>query len=55
VIMQTFGLYPCKIVGDIKNAIKDAMLDGIIPNEYDAAFAYMLKLGSEMNLAPVKE
>lgn len=55
VIMQTFGLQPCKKVGDIKNAIKDAMLDGIIPNEYDAAFAYMLNLGSEMNLAPVKE
>jgi putative nucleotidyltransferase with HDIG domain len=55
VIMQTFGLHPCKKVGDIKNAIKDAMLDGVIPNEYDAAFTYMLKLGSEMNLAPVKD
>lgn len=55
VIMQTFGLTPCKKVGDIKNAIKDAMLDGVIPNEYAAAFAHMLKLGSEMNLAPVKD
>jgi putative nucleotidyltransferase with HDIG domain len=54
IIMQTFGLHPCKKVGDIKNSIKDAMLDGIIPNDYEAAFAYMLRLGIEMDLAPVK-
>ena len=53
IIMQTFGLHPCKKVGDIKKAIKDAMLDGVISNNYEAAFAYMLKLGSEMDLAPV--
>ena len=50
--METFGLKPCKAVGDIKTAVKDAILDGDIPNNYDAAFAYMLEKGKEMNLEP---
>ena len=50
IIMKTFGISPCKAVGDIKNAVKDAILDGVIPNNYDAAFNYMLKLGKELNL-----
>ena len=42
-IMKIFGISPCKCVGDIKNAIKDAILDGIIRNDYDEARALMLK------------
>jgi poly(A) polymerase len=49
-IMKTFNLTPCRAIGDIKTAIKDAILDGIIENDHDQAFAYMLKKGEEMGL-----
>jgi poly(A) polymerase len=50
IIMETFNLQPCKAVGDIKNAVKDAILDGDIANNYDAAFEYMLQKGRELGL-----
>ena len=51
-IMQTFGLPPCQQVGVLKSAIKDAILDGIIPNEHDAARAFMLQRAEKMGLKP---
>ena len=47
-IMETFNLPACNAVGDIKMKIKDAILDGIIPNEYEAAKEYMMKIGREI-------
>lgn len=52
-IMKTFGLAPGKEVGIIKNAIKDAILDGIIKNDFDSAFSYMLKEGETLGLTKI--
>jgi poly(A) polymerase len=52
-IMEVFGLGPCAQVGAIKSSIKDAILDGVIPNEYDVAYKYMMKKAEAMGLKPV--
>lgn len=49
-IMKRFDLPPCKEVGIIKQAIKDAILDGIIPNEYEAANEYMYHIAEKMGI-----
>ncbi len=48
-IMELLSLPPCAEVGRLKNAIKDAILDGIIPNEYGAAKAYLMELWEKTN------
>ena len=49
-IMELLHLEPCSLVGELKSAIKDAILDGIIPNEYEAAKAYLMRLAHEQGL-----
>jgi len=49
-IMKTFNLKPSKEIGIIKDAIKEAILEGEIPNEYEAAYNFMLEKGKKLNL-----
>ena len=49
-IMQLFDLPPCREVGIIKNAIREAILDGIIENQYDACYQYMLEEAGKIGL-----
>lgn len=50
VIMEYYGLGPCKEIGKIKEAIKEAILEGEIPNAYDAAFDKMILEGNKLGL-----
>jgi hypothetical protein len=50
IIMQAFNIKPSREVGVIKDAIKDAILDGVITNDYDAAYSLMLEKGKEIGL-----
>lgn len=54
IIMETFNLKPCKEIGVIKEAIKEAILEGEISNEYDKAYAYMISKGNELGLKKVE-
>lgn len=52
--MAMFGLPPSREVGVLKEAIKNAILDGIIPNEYEAARDFLLERAAKMGLKPVE-
>tara|TARA_R110002126_G_scaffold291763_2_gene457116 strand:- start:13689 stop:15101 length:1413 start_codon:yes stop_codon:yes gene_type:complete len=49
-IMQAFNLKPCREIGQIKEAIKEAILDGKIPNEHKASFDFMIEKGVSLGL-----
>lgn len=53
--MEVFNLKPCREIGQIKEAIKEAILEGEIANDYDEAKALMLKKGIALGLQPVKD
>ena len=50
IIMQTYGIPPCSLIGEIKEVIKEAILEGEIRNDYDEAYALMEKLAAERGL-----
>jgi len=53
IIMRTFNLLPCREVGLIKTAIREAILDGVIDNSYDSAHALMVEEAAKLGLSPV--
>jgi len=53
IVMKTFNLPPSKSIGIIKDAVREAILDGIIPNDHQKAFEFMLEKGKEMGFSPV--
>jgi len=53
-IMETFNLKPCREIGQIKDVIKEAILDGKIPNEYKEAYQFMLQKGKDLGLKLVE-
>ena len=53
-VMEVFGIGPCNTIGQIKDCIKEAILDGVIPNTFEAADALMRQKAAELGLTPVK-
>ena len=53
-IMEIFGIKPSRQVGDLKNMIREAILEGEIENSYEAAYRFMLEKAAAMDLKPVK-
>ena len=52
-IMKTFNLKPCREIGQLKEAIKEAILEGVIPNEYEASYQFMIEKGKTIGLKQV--
>ena len=52
-IMKIFNLPPCKIVGDLKNKIKDAILDGLVANEREAVLNYLFNIAKDKGIEPI--
>ena len=52
--MEVFGIGPCNLIGQIKETVKDAILDGVIPNTFEAADALMREKAAELGLKAVK-
>jgi len=55
IIMDTFDMRPSREVGEIKTAIREAILDGDIPNDYGAAYDFMLEVGRQLGFQPVTD
>ena len=55
IIKQTYCLPPCRAVGEIKERIKNAILDGEIRNDYDEAYALMERLAAERGLTKAQD
>ena len=53
-VMEVFGIGPCNLIGQIKETVKNAILDGLIPNDFDAADRLMREKAAELGLTPVK-
>ena len=54
-IMRLFNLKPCREIGTLKTALKDAILDGKVPNEHEAALTFVLHKAAQMGLQPVTQ
>ena len=51
IVMEKYHIPPCNTIGIIKEAVKEAILDGVIPNDFDAAYAFMEKKAAELGLS----
>lgn len=54
-IMEAFNLTPCREIGQIKEAIKEAILDGKIPNEHEASYQFMIEKGEQLGLKIISQ